>query len=237
MNPSPCSPGSTGTLPAVIPCGYDRPKRQRLRAGCPRSRARRTLGVRPPTAAHLLLLVVITLSGAGCFGRLPNDAATRDVVLAPSEVLDLPLDARRPHWLFRDLPRWCGATEARFGDDGDERVLTARAARFRDEVAAKRTLEKMTPEYLAMAFPKRIAEGPHPIDYRARLPGEEAKANEYTVRQPSGADPEQKRTGQYVAVRSGKAIVLTESTGLPSEELVPALEAMVRAAERAQEGC
>lgn len=180
-------------------------------------------------------MLVLTFA-SGCLGRLPHDRATRDVVTAPGQALNLPLHEQRTHWLMRDLPRWCGAAEARWGGDpADRAVLTARAVRFRDENAAARALDKLTPEYLALAFRDRIADGPVPAAYPVPLPGDEAKADTYTVRLPP--DVPLKLTGEYVAVRTGKAIVLTESIGLPPEQLVPALDAMVRAAREAQGGC
>jgi hypothetical protein len=179
----------------------------------------------------------LLLAATACLGRIPRDRPTETVVLAAGEATDLPLHDKRPHWLMRDLPRWCGAAEARWGgDDGDRAVLTARAVRFRDEVAATRALDRVTPEYLARAFRDRIADGPTPLDFPTPLPGDEAKANEYSVRLPPEFS-DLRLTGQYIAVRSGKAIVVSESIGLPPEELVPVLDAMVRTAERAQSGC
>ena len=183
------------------------------------------------------LFLGTALAAAACLGTLPRDRATREVVESPGEVLDLPLHEQRAHWLMRDLPRWCGAAEARWGGDpGDAGVLTARAVRFRDENAATRALDKLTPEYLALAFRDRIEEGPTPVDYPAPLPGDEAKANSYRVRLPP-EDADFKLYGQYVAVRTGKALIITESIGLPPEQLVPAIATMVRAAEDAQGGC
>src|SRR5215208_7707692 len=182
-------------------------------------------------------LACALMACAGCLGTLPNDRATRDVVLAPGEALGLPLHEQHAHWLMRDLPRWCSAAEARWGGDPEDRaVLTARAVRFRDETAAARALDKLTPEYLALAFRDRIEEGPTPIDFPAHLPGDEAKASTYRVRLPP-EDAQFKLYGEYIAVRSGKALILTESIGLPPDELVPTLGAMVEAAAGAQKGC
>ncbi|MGH2586306.1 MAG: hypothetical protein ACRDJE_15440 [Dehalococcoidia bacterium] len=178
---------------------------------------------------------------SACLGGLPHDSATHTVVTAPGEVLDitdLPLHDDRDHWLMRDLPRWCGAAEARWGGNPDDRaVLTARAVRFRDEVAAMRALDKLTPEYLALTFRDRISGGPWPVDYPAALPGDEAKANEYDVRLPPDVAAQLQLTGQQIAVRTGRALILTESIGLSPDELVPAIDAMVRAAEGGQGGC
>ena|SRR5215216_4048091 len=184
-----------------------------------------------------LLICAAVLACTACLGTLPNDRATRDVVLAPGDALDLPLHEHHAHWLMRDLPRWCGAAEARWGGDPEDRaVLTARAVRFRDETAAARALDKLTPEYLALAFRDRIEEGPTPIDYPARLPGDEAKASTYRVRLPP-EDAQFKLYGEYIAVRSGKALIVAENIGLRPEELVPTIVTMVEAAAGAQKGC
>jgi hypothetical protein len=74
------------------------------------------------------------------------------------------------------------------------------------------------------------------VDYPARLPGDEAKVSEYRVLMPPD-ERDLTLIGQYTAVRSGKAVILVESIGVRSEELVPALEAMVEAAGGAQGGC
>jgi len=188
-----------------------------------------------------VILVVSVLAAAllaGCLGSLPHDRPTRSVVLAPGAAFDLPLHESRPHWLMRDLPRWCGAAEARWGGDPEDRaVLTTRAVRFRDDNAAARALDKLTPEYLAIVFRDRIAGGPTPVDYPMPLPGDEAKADEYDVRLPPDLAAQLRLTGQFLAVRSGKALILTESIGLPPDELVPAVERMIEVAATAQDGC
>jgi hypothetical protein len=175
---------------------------------------------------------------SACFGGLPRDPVARAIVLAPGEAIDLPLHEDRTHWFMRDLPRWCGAAEARWGGDpGDRAVLTVRAIHFRDENAAARALDRLTPEYLALALRDRIADGPYPIDYQAPLPGQEAKVNLYGVRLPPETAADVQLTGQLTAVRSGAAIILTETIGIPADELIPTFEAMVRAGEQAQSGC
>jgi hypothetical protein len=185
----------------------------------------------------LAVLLAASILAAACLGALPHDRATKEVVEAPGAALELPLHEQRRHWLMRDLPRWCGAAEARWGGNpGDRAFFVARAVRFRDETAAARALDRVTPEYLAIAYHDRIAGGPTPVDYPARLPGDEAKVSEYRVLVP----PDEKDLtliGQYTAVRSGKAVILTESIGVRPEELVPAFEAMVEAAGGAQGGC
>jgi hypothetical protein len=174
----------------------------------------------------------------GCFGGMPRDAVTRAIVMAPGPALELPLYESRAHWLMRDLPRWCGAAEAQWGGGPDDRAaMTARAARFRDETAAARALDRLTPEYLSIAFQDQIAEGPYPIDYPEPLPGDEAKVNEYGVRLPLEIAAQTQIQGQLTAVRAGKAVILTESVGVPSEELIPAFRAMVDAAGAADKGC
>ena len=187
--------------------------------------------------SSLALLMVVASMAAGCLGALPHDRATREVVQAPSTMLDLPMNGQRRHWLMRDFPRWCGAAEAVWGGNpGDRAFIVARAVRFRDETSAARALDKLTPEYLALAFRDRIVEGPRPVDYPVRLPGNEAKVSEYRVQLP----PEESHftlIGQFVAVRSGKVVIMTDSIGLPPEDLVPSLEAMVEAAASAQGGC
>jgi hypothetical protein len=193
--------------------------------------------VRSRMRRWVMALAVLSFLTAGCLGALPHDRATAQVVRAPGDVLDLPLHTQRPHWLMRDLPRWCAAAEARWGGDpGDRAFLSARAVRFRDETAAARALDKLTPEYLALAFRDRIAEGPRPVDYPARLPGDEAKVSEYRVLMPP-EDADFELYGLYTAVRSGNVLILTENIGVQPEELVPTLEAMVRAARGAQQGC
>jgi hypothetical protein len=174
----------------------------------------------------------------GCFGGMPRDAVTRAIVMAPGPALELPLYESRAHWLMRDLPRWCGAAEAQWGGGPDDHAaLTARAARFRDETAAARALDRLTPEYFSVAFQDQIAEGPYPIDYPEPLPGDEAKVNEYGVRLPLEIAAQTQIQGQLTAVRAGKAVIVTESIGLPSEELIPAFQAMVDAAGAADKGC
>jgi len=205
----------------------------------PRAAAHASVSGRRPGAARSSLGVLVVLSAivAACLGALPHDRATRQIVESPGQALELPMYEQRRHWLLRDLPRWCGAAEAHWGGGpGDPAVLTARAVRFRDETAAARALDKLTPEYLAVAFRDRIADGPRPVDYAARLPGDEAKVNEYRVQLPP-ENAELVLFGQYTAVRSGKVVMLTESIGVPPERLVPAFEAMVQAAAGAQEGC
>ena len=187
----------------------------------------------------LLVLFSAGLLLTGCLGTLPNDPVTRDLVLTPRTVVDLPLHEVHRHWLFRDLPRWCGAAEARFGGDPQDRaVVTVRVAQFRDATAAMRSYERLTPEYLAIAFRDRIAGGPRAIDYPVALPGEAAKVSEYDVRLPAEIATQVHIVGQYVAVHSGRVVLLTESIGLGPEELAPVVETMVRAAENlAGEGC
>jgi hypothetical protein len=187
-------------------------------------------------AATLIIFVAALLSG--CLTGTPKDPVTRAIVTAPGAALNLPLHESRAHWLMRDLPRWCGAAEARWGGGPEDgAALTARAARFRDETAAARALDRLTPEYLSVAFQDQIAEGPYPIDYPEPLPGDEAKVNEYGVRLPLEIAAETQLLGQLTAVRAGRAVILTESIGVPSENLLPAFEAMVEAAGQAQRGC
>jgi hypothetical protein len=186
------------------------------------------------TAAVILAAALL----CGCLGGMPRDAVTRAIVTAPGATLNLPLHESRAHWLMRDLPRWCGAAEAQWGGGPDDpAAMTARAARFRDETAAARALDRLTPEYLSVAFQDQIAEGPYPIDFPEPLPGDEAKVNEYSVRLPLDIAAETQIQGQLTAVRAGKAVILTESVGVPSTELIPAFEAMVAAAGAADKGC
>jgi len=148
------------------------------------------------------------------------------------------MHGRQPHWLFRDVPRWCAAAEARWGGEPeDPAALTVRAARFRDEVAAARALDKLTPEYLAVAFRDQVVEGPYPLDYPRPLPGDEAKVNEYSVRLPPELTGDIPLMGQHTAVRAGKAVIFADSIGVPPDQLVPAFEAMVQAAQAAANGC
>ena len=186
----------------------------------------------------LLVLFGAGLLLTGCLGTLPNDPVTRDLVLTPRTVVDLPLHEIHRHWLFRDLPRWCGAAEARFGGDPQDRaVVTVRAAQFRDATAAMRSYERLTPEYLAIAFRDRIAGGPRAIDYPVALPGD-AKVSEYDVRLPAEIATQVHIVGQYIAVRVGRVVLLTESIGLAPEELAPVVETLVAAAqELGDQGC
>jgi hypothetical protein len=187
-----------------------------------------------PGAALLLAALLL----AGCVAGMPDDAVTKSIVSAPGEALDLPLHERKAHWLLRDVPRWCAAAEARWGGEPDDpAALTVRAARFRDEVAAARALDKLTPEYLAVAFRDQVGEGPYPVDYPEPLPGDEAKVNEYAVRLPPGLTGELSLVGQFTAVRAGKAVIFADSIGLPADKLIPAFEAMVEAAGQAERGC
>ena len=179
----------------------------------------------------ILVLLSAGLFLTGCLGTLPNDPVTRDLVLTPRAAVDLPLHETHRHWLFRDLPRWCGAAEARFGGDPQDRaVVTIRAARFRDATAAMRSYERLTPEYLAIAFRDRIAGGPRAIDYPVALPGD-AKVSEYDVRLPAEIATQVHIVGQYIAVRVGRVVLLTESIGLAPEELAPVVETLVAAAQ------
>ncbi len=187
----------------------------------------------------VLTLLSAALLLAGCLGTLPHDPVARDLVLTPGAVVDLPLHETHRHWLFRDLPRWCGAAEARFGGDPQDRaVVTARAVHFRDVTAATRSYERLTPEFLALAFRDRIAGGPRAIDYPVALPGDAVKVSEYDVRLPADIAAQVHIVGQFVAARSGRVVLLTESIGLRPEELAPVVETMVRAAEElGPEGC
>ena len=182
-------------------------------------------------------LACAALLTAACLGRLPHDRATREIVLTPGVMVDLPLHEHRPHWLLRDLPRWCAASEARWGGNAEDRAyLTARAVRFRDAGAAARAIERLTPRYLAVVFRDRILEGPWPVEFPGAQPGDEGRADEYALR----ISPDENglpMIGQYLAVRSGKAVILTESIGLGPDELVSVVRAMVREAGRAQGGC
>jgi hypothetical protein len=178
------------------------------------------------------------LIGAACLGRLPHDRPTREIVLTPGGVtVDLPLHENHPHWLLRDLPRWCGAFEARWGGNEEDRaLLTARAVRFRDAGAASHALGRLTPKYLGTIFRDRILDGPWPVEFPRALPGDEGTADEYALRIP----PDENglpMIGQYVAVRSGRAVILTESIGLGPDELASVVRAMVRMAAQAQGGC
>ncbi|MGD9894338.1 MAG: hypothetical protein AB7R89_18165 [Dehalococcoidia bacterium] len=194
-----------------------------------------SVGPRAGAAAAVLLAAALLCA---CLGGMPRDTVTRAIVTAPGAALNLPLHESRAHWLMRDLPRWCGAAEAQWGGGPDDRAaMTARAARFRDETAAARALDRLTPEYLSVAFQDQIAEGPYPIDYPEPLPGDEAKVNEYNVRLPLEIAADTQLQGQLTAVRTGKVVILTESIGVPSEELIPAFEAMVAAAAPAAKGC
>lgn len=184
----------------------------------------------------VLCASILTLFG--CVGGIPDDTLTSSIVTAPGDALGLPLHERRAHWLLRDVPRWCAAAEARFGGEPeDSAVFTVRAARFRDEVAAAQALDKLTPEYLAVAFKDQVQEGPYPLDYPHPLPGDEAKVNEYAVRLPPGVLGEFPLMGQHTAVRAGKAVIFADSIGVPPENLVPAFAMMVEAAAGAARGC
>ena len=52
----------------------------------------------------LATLVLPALLMCGCLGTLRRDPAAEGIVLAPRDVIDLPLHESRPYWLLRSQP-------------------------------------------------------------------------------------------------------------------------------------
>ena len=152
-------------------------------------------------------------------------------MLAPRDVIDLPLHESRPYWLLRSQPGWLSAHEVRYGGDPeDPAVATIRAVRFRDDESAGRAFAHLTPSYLHLLLRDRMTHAPRPFEYPVPLPGDEVAVYEYGVRLPAEIAREVQLSGQMTAVRAGRVVLLIESIGVPPEQLVPTVESLVNAA-------
>lgn len=178
-----------------------------------------------------LVQALLAILAAGCLGSLRHDAAAEAILLAPREVLGLPVRDNRPYWLLRTSPGWQSAHEIRFGGDpSDPAVATVRVARFRDADAAHDAYARLTPAYLHASYRDRMTDEPVPFDYPQSLPGDEVATYLYGVKLPATAPEGAVLLGQLTAVRAGSAVLLVESIGVDPDRLVPALAELVRRA-------
>ena len=166
-----------------------------------------------------LLLPLFALLAMGCLRSLRHDATAEAILLAPREVLGLPVRDNRPYWLLRTSPGWQSAHEIRFGGDpADPAVATVRVARFRDADTAH------------AAYRDRMTDEPVLFEYPEPLPGDEAATYLYGVKLPPPIASDATLMGQLTALRAGSAVFLVESIGVHPEQLVPALAELVRRA-------
>jgi non-ribosomal peptide synthetase component F len=173
-------------------------------------------------------LAVVVLGG--CAGTTRPDPAVEAAALAPRYVLSLPVRARHPIWLLQDTPGWQSGYEVRYGGDADDPAVgTVRALLFRDDGAAARAFDRLTPEYLTRVLNGRLARAPQPITYPEPLPGDEVVVLEYGVWLPPEWG-EAELTAQITAVRASRLVFLIESIGIPPEDFVPAVAEMNAAA-------
>jgi hypothetical protein len=178
-----------------------------------------------------LLLPLFAVLAVGCLGSLRHDATAEAILLAPREVLGLPVRDNRPYWLLRGTPGWRSAHEIRFGGNpSDPAVATVRVARFRDADAARAAYARLTPAYLYAAYRDRMTDEPVPFDYPEPLPGDEVATYLYGVKLPATAPEGATLLGQLTALRAGSAVLLVESIGVEPDQLVPALAELVRRA-------
>ncbi len=178
-----------------------------------------------------LLLPLFALLAMGCLRSLRHDATAEAILLAPREVLGLPVRDNRPYWLLRTSPGWQSAHEIRFGGDpADPAVATVRVARFRDADTAHAAYARLTPAYLYAAYRDRMTDEPVPFEYPEPLPGDEAATYLYSVKLPPPIASDATLMGQLTALRAGSAVFLVESIGVHPEQLVPALAELVRRA-------
>ncbi len=176
-----------------------------------------------------LFPALLSLLAVGCLGSLRHDATAEAILLAPREVLGLPVRDNRPYWLLRTSPGWRSAHEIRFGGDpSDPAVATVRVARFRDAEAAHTAYARLTPAYLYAAYRDRMTDEPVPFEYPQPLPGDEAATYLYGVKLPATAPEGATLLGQLTALRADSAVLLVESIGVHPEQLVPALAELVR---------
>ena len=179
------------------------------------------------------LLAVAALVCGGCLGTLPHDPTAEAIVLAPRDVLRLPLHENHPYWLFRSQPGWMSAHEVRFGGDPkDPAVATIRAALFRDSEAAVRAFARFTPAYLYLLLRDRMTGEPRPFDYPAPLSSDELAVSEYAVRLPPEVARYLTLVGQLTLARAGRVVLLMESIGLSLDQIVTTLDELCRAAYR-----
>ncbi len=177
------------------------------------------------------LLVVTLLMGGGCLGTLRHDPATQALALTAGTPLDLPLRESRPYWLLRSQPGWISAFEAGFGGEpGDGGIAVVRTVLFRDVSAARRAFGRLTPEYLFLLLGDHMQRRPEPWPYPADLPGDEVTTATYDTLVSPGEKEPIHITGQLVAVRSGRVVVLIDSVGVQPEQLISTLDTLSRAA-------
>lgn len=179
-----------------------------------------------------LVAGLIALSGAACLGALPHDAAMERVASAPRQALALPQYESRPYWLLRAQSGWVSGHEIRFGGDpGDGAIAVVRTVRFRDDATAASAWARLTPDYLNLLLRDRVTWAPRPFAYPGQLAGDQVSTLLYGVRlPPEMAATGMELTGQLTAIRTGRVVLLIESIGVTPDRLIPAVEALTRAA-------
>lgn len=175
--------------------------------------------------------VLLVILAVGCLGNLRHDAAAEAILLAPREVLGLPVRDNRPYWLLRTSPGWQSAHEIRFGGDpSDPAMATVRVARFHDADAARAAYTHLTPAFLYAVYRDRMTDEPVPFEYPQPLPGDEVATYLYGVKLPATAPAGATLLGQLTALRAGSVVLLVESIGVEPDQLVPTLAELVRRA-------
>jgi hypothetical protein len=181
---------------------------------------------------RLAIAAVAVLLCAGCLGSLSHDQLTEDVALAAADKLQLPVRENHTYWLLRGVDGWRSSHEVKFGGNpSDSAVAAVRVVRFDSADAARNGYARLTPEYLQASLRDSIVGIPTAFDYPGRIPGDNTATYLYLVRMPPDTPPNVIIRGQFTVIRAGAMVLLVESIGVTPDRLVPALTALVRAAE------
>jgi len=185
-----------------------------------------------PRRLTLLLLTALAFAGSACLGTLPGSEDAGTVALAPRDALRLPLRENNPHWLLRQEPGWQEAYWATFGGGyGDRALTTIRVALFADAAHATAGFARLTPAHFYRLWQDRMTGEPRTVTFPTRLPGDQVAITEYTpVGSPEDGSGAPLLAVQLIVVRSGRAVIVIESIGIPREHLAPVTHALVNAA-------
>jgi hypothetical protein len=163
---------------------------------------------------------------ASCTGTPPHDARALAIARAPHDVVGLPLRATRPYWLLRQEPGWLGSAEARYGGGpADETQAFARVARFGDRAASVAAAGRLDPAYFYRLLRHRMTEPPLILRAVHRTSGSQVTMLGY--RAGYLPDPASNLFGRLTIARAGTTVVVVESVGVPDEQLLAAIDAML----------